>query len=222
MPSHSGEYWRKLSWQAPGSYSLAKLFEPKQVGSERLPVSEFRGPVTSLSIEKIQQAGCTVPVGVLADVAGLFRLVQKSGAIKSHHLIIGAQILKGVSHVGLHLPIGESLLLLRLRYGVGGARNLTLVAIENRHLHLSEQGNVVEVTQVGVVHFPSDVSLADRLLQSVLAVGGGDPLRCCPQVGPVLQRERLKVVHVALDRLVIERPGYVVVRCDRFVSQQLA
>ncbi len=108
------------SWQAPGSYSLAKLFERQQVGSERLAVSELYGPVAPLRIKKIQQAGCAVPVSVLADVAGLLRLVQIPGAIKSDDLVVGAQILKGISNVGQHLPVGESLLLLGL--GDGKAR----------------------------------------------------------------------------------------------------
>src|SRR5271168_4227352 len=135
----------KWSWQAPGSYSLAKLFEREQIGSERLAVGELCGPKASLSVEKIKQAGCAVPVGVLADVAGLLCFVQIFGAIKSHNLVVGAYILESVPHVCQHLPVGESLLLLRLRHGKGGTRNFPLVAIENRHLHLPEQGNIVEV-----------------------------------------------------------------------------
>ncbi len=109
-------------------------------------------------------------------------------------------------------PFAESLLLLRLRDGEGGARNFPLVTIENWHLHLPEQGNVVEIPEVGVVDFSRDVSFADGLLQCVLAVGGGHSLLCCPQVRSVLQGRRLKVVQVAFDRLVIECPGYVIIR----------
>ncbi len=75
---------------------------------------------------------------------------------------------------------------------------------------------------MGIVDLSGDVSFADGLLQCVLAVGSGHALLGRPQIGPVLQRRRLKVFHVALHRLVIERAGHVIVRRDRFVAQQLA
>ncbi len=86
---------------------------------------------------------------------------------------------------------------------------------------MPEQGNVVQITNVRVIDFTGDVSLADRLLQCALAVRGSHSLLRCPQVRPVLQSFRLKVVQVALDGLVIECPSHVIVRCYRFVSQQL-
>ena len=59
------------------------------------------------------------------------------------------------------------------------------------------------------------------LLQCVLAVRGSDSLLRRPQVWPVLQGFCLKVVQVALDRLVIECPSHFIVRRYRLVSQQL-
>ena len=41
------------------------------------------------------------------------------------------------------------------------------------------------------------------------------------QVRPVCQGLCLKVIQVALHCLVVERPGHVIVRADRFISQQL-
>src|SRR5271156_1627207 len=120
----------KGSWQAPGSYSFAKLFECDQVRSERLAVGELCGPVAPFRIKKIKQAGCAAPVGILAYVARLLRLVQIPGAIKSHQLVVGVQVLKGVPHVRQYLAVRESFLFLRLRDGIGGAGNLALVAIE--------------------------------------------------------------------------------------------
>ena len=99
--------------------------------------------------------------------------IEIAGAVESDDLIVGVRILKGVPHVRQHLSVGEFLLLLGLRDGESGARNFSLVAIEDRHLDLPEQRNVIQITEVGVVDLPRDVSFADGLLQCVLAVRGG-------------------------------------------------
>ena len=178
----------------------------------RAPASRKRAPAGSrvawpeaaLRIEKVEQAGCAVPVGVFGDVAGFLRLVEISGAIERDDLVVGAEALERVAHVGEHLAVGEHLLLLGLGDGKSGARNLALVAIEDRVVALAKERNVVEVADVGVVDLPRDISFANGLLQLVLAVGGGHAELRCLQVGPGLQRLGLEVVDGARDRLVIE------------------
>ena len=54
-----------------------------------------------------------------------------------------------------------------------------------------------------------------------MAVRGSDSLLRRPQIRPGLQCLCLKVFHVALDRLIVEAAGHVVVRAYRFIAQQL-
>ena len=133
-------------------------------------------PITAFGIKKIKQARCAVPVGVFADIAGLLRLIEISRAIEADDLIVGAQIFKRVPYIRQHLSACELLLLLCLRNGKAGARDLSLVAIEDRQLDLPEERNVVQRADVRVADLARDVSFADGLLQFVLAVRGGHSL----------------------------------------------
>ena len=85
--------------------------------------------------------------------------IEIAGAIEVHDLVVGAQIFIGVSHIGHHLAARELLLLLGLRDGKAGARDFALVAIEERQLHLAEEGDVVQVTEVGVINLAGEIRL---------------------------------------------------------------
>src|SRR6476620_4340113 len=63
--------WIASSWQAPGAHGLSQLLERQHVTGERLPVCKLRRPITALGIEKIEQAGSSPLVGVLADIPGI-------------------------------------------------------------------------------------------------------------------------------------------------------
>src|SRR5579871_1253545 len=126
------------SWQAPCSYSLTKLFDSEQIRSECLAIAELCRSIAALRVEKIQQTGCAMPVGVLADVTGLFRLVEITRTIESDNFVVGAQIFKGIPHIRQYLSRRELCLLLGLSDREARACNLPLIAIEDRHLDLSE------------------------------------------------------------------------------------
>ena len=72
-----------------------------------------------------------------------------------------------------------------------------------------------------VVALHGDILLANRLLQFVLAAGGGYALLRRAEIRPVLQSLQLKVFQIALQRLIVERPRDVVVGRNGFVTQQL-
>src|ERR1700684_3211209 len=120
------------SWQAPGSYRFAQLLDGQQIRSQCLAVGELYGTITAFRIEKIEKARRPTAICVFVDVPRLLRLIEVAGAVESHNLVVAAPIFKRVLHVGQHLPLRELLLLLCLRHRVSGARDLTLVAIENR------------------------------------------------------------------------------------------
>src|ERR1700730_18312228 len=94
-----------FSWQTPGSHGFAKLFNREKVGSERLTIGELYGSKATFGIEKIEEACGAAPVGVFADIAVLLRLVEVTRAIEADDLVVRAQILKGIPHIGQHLPI---------------------------------------------------------------------------------------------------------------------
>ncbi len=73
---------------SPRSHGFAELLEREQIGRERLAVSQLRGAIAALRIEKIQQARGAAPVGVLADVAVLLRLVEITRAVELDDLVV--------------------------------------------------------------------------------------------------------------------------------------
>ena len=101
-------------------------------------------------------------------------------------MVIGAQILEGVPHIGQDLTVREFLLLLDLRDGVAGARDFALIAVEDGKLNLSEERSKVEAVDMRVVDLRGDVLLADSPLQLVLAVCGGHTLLRGEQVRTTL------------------------------------
>src|SRR5271170_5985425 len=128
-----------LSWQAPRSCRLAYLLNRKQIRRERLAVGELGTSIAAFRVKKIKQTRCAVPVSVFAYVARLLRRVQIARAIEADDLIVGAQIFKSVPYIRKNLAVREFLLLLGLRNRITGARNFSLIAIENRQLDLPKQ-----------------------------------------------------------------------------------
>src|ERR1017187_3412512 len=209
------------SWQAPGSYGFAKLFEREQVRCKCLSVAELNCSIAALRIEEIKQAGSSMLVGELSDFEGLLSVVEIARPIEGNDLIVRANVLKSIPHVGQHLSVRVLLQFLCLCDGEAGAGNFPLVAIENGNLNLTEQRDIVAITEVGVADLTRNISLADGLLQRMLAVRCIDSQLRSMQIRPVLKSLCLEVFKISHDRLVIERSGNVIVSVYRFISEQL-
>src|ERR1700722_2269014 len=98
--SQSGANLGVESGQRPRAHRLAQLLQSEQVRGQGLPVGKLRSPVAALGIQKIEQAGASVPVGIFADVARPRGRIQIPRNIQQHHLVIGSQALIGVVDIG--------------------------------------------------------------------------------------------------------------------------
>src|ERR1035438_324888 len=140
-------------------------------------------------------------VSELSDIEGLLSVVEIARPIEGNDLIVRANALKSIPHVGQHLSARVLLLFLCLCDGEAGARNFPLVAIENGDLNLPEQRDIVGGTEVGVAGLTGYIPLADGLLQCMLAVRGIHSQPRCLQVRSVLKRLNLKVFKISRNWL---------------------
>ena len=158
-----------FSWQSPCSDGLAHLFERGHVTGKSLAIGELIGAIGAFGVEIIEQAGGAALVGVLADVAGLFGLVDVAAAIELDDLIVGVKSGVGVDDVGEHLLRGFAGEFLVLRDGVTRAGNFALVAIEDGELDVEEEGAGVGGGDVGIVEAGAEVALAVGVGERFLA-----------------------------------------------------
>src|SRR4029077_15949129 len=209
------------SRQRPHSYRFSQLLEREQVGRQRLAVRQLRRAITSFSIKEIQQAGASVPVGVLTDVSVLLCNLEIAGTKESDHLVVRPQSLVCVAHISESLTVGRLLLLLRLRNSEAGACDLALVAIKDWQRNAPINRSGVDSVHVGVVALNRNVLFADRSLQLILTAGSCYALLGGAEVRAVLQGFHLKILQVAHEGLIVERSGHVVIGGNGLVSQQL-
>ena len=186
------------SWQVPRSYRFLQLLQRRHVRGQRLAIGQLNRPVAALGIQKIQKAGGAAFVGILADVARILRLLEIPGSVELHHFVVALDRLVGIGHVGENRIAGRLLLLLRLRKRVAGARDLSLIAVEDRQLKISEDGSGVLPGNVGEIVSAVYVDLGVRFGQQDLALGRGYPQFRGTEVGPLAQRLRLQVFQVRL------------------------
>src|ERR1019366_7359848 len=112
------------SWQIPRSFRFLQLLERRHISGQRLAIGQFHSPVAALGIQKIQEACGAALVSILTDVARVLRLFKVAGGL---------------------------LLLLCLRERMAGACDLSLIAVKDRQLKISENasgvlaGNVVKI-----------------------------------------------------------------------------
>ena len=149
-----------LSWKVPCADGLAQLFESEHVVGKGLAVGQLVGAVGALGIEKIEEAGGAAAIGVLADIAGLFGLVNVAAAIKLNDLVVGAEIFVGVHNVGGNLLRGFAEKLLGLGDGVAGARDFALVAIEDSQGNAERYGRAADARSMRVAEARGEVLLA--------------------------------------------------------------
>src|SRR5208282_3329078 len=220
--------WFKL--QRPSEYKLwqnshpdrfSKLLQSQQVRSKSLSVGKLSSSIAALSVQKVEQACSATPVRIFADVAVLLRNFEVAGAIELDHAVVLPQPFIGIVHIRHHLSARGFFLFLRLWDGKACARNLALVAIENRKRNAAVECRGVDAVDVGVVGLDGDVLLANRPLQIILASCCGHPFSRRTIVGAILHGFELQVFTIAPHRLIVERPCYVIVRRNGFVSQQL-
>jgi hypothetical protein len=177
--------------------------------------------VAALRIQKVEQVHRATLVCVFTDVAVLLGYFEVARAIELDHMVVHPKSFEGIVYICQYLTVRGFLLLLRLGDGEAGASDFTLIAIEDGKRDASVEVGRVDAIDVGVVGLGGDVRLANRLLQFVLAVRGGHPLLRRVVVRPVLESFDLQIFEIALHRLIVEGPGYVIVGRNGFISEQL-
>src|SRR5450631_3683216 len=210
------------SRQSSHADCFSKLLKREQIGCERLSVGELRCAVAALGIEKVEQARGPTLVGVLADVPVLLRNVEIARAKERNHLVVRPQTLIGVTYIGEGLTVCRFLLFSRLGNGEARLGDFALVAVKDRQRNAPVERSRIDCVDVGVVGLNGHVGLTDRPLQFVLTVRSSYALLSRVQVRPVLQCLQLQVFEVALQGLIVERPRYIVVGGNGFVSEQLS
>src|ERR1700720_4068177 len=131
------------SWQVPRSFRFLQLFQRRHIRCQRLAIGQLHRSVAALGIEVIQETGGATLVSILTDVARVLRLLEIAGGVKLHHFFVAPNRLVGIGHVGKNRIAGRLLLLLCLRQSKAGPCDLSLIAVENRQLKISEDGSGV-------------------------------------------------------------------------------
>src|ERR1700692_153938 len=140
-----------FSWQAPRSFRFLQLLQRGHIRGQRLPIGQLHRSVAALGIQIIQETGSASLVSILTDVARVLRLLEVARGIELHHFFVAPDGLIGIGYVGKNGITGRLLLLLCLRQCMAGACDLSLIAVEDRQLKISEQrsgilaGNVSEI-----------------------------------------------------------------------------
>src|SRR5580700_2210447 len=180
-----------FSWQSPCSYGLAQLLKRGHIACKSLAIGKLIGAIGALGVEIVEEAGGAALVGVLADVAGLFGMVDVAPAIELDDLIVAVKGLVGVDHVREHLLRSFAGEFLILRDGVARARDFALVAIEDRELDVEEECAGVGGGYVGIVEAGTQVALAVGDGERFLAAREDHILLGGAEVGAATEREGL-------------------------------
>src|ERR1035441_3588858 len=208
------------SWQVPRSFRFLQLLERRHISGQRLAIGQFHSPVAALGVQKIQEACSAALVSILTDVARVLRLFEVAGGVKLHHFFVAPDRLIGIGNVGKNRIAGRLLLLLCLRERMSGTRDLSLVAVEDRQLKVSEDGSRVLAGNVVEIISTVYIDLGVRFGQENLALCGGDPQFSGTEVGPLAQRPRLQVFQVPFERLIRQIAHHVEVGRYRVVAQE--
>jgi hypothetical protein len=91
--------WPEKLRQVSDSHGFAQLLEREQIGCECLAVSEFRGAITTLRVQKIDQGEAAAVVGVIGDVPGLLGGVSILVPVQQDHSFTGFQSFVDVIYV---------------------------------------------------------------------------------------------------------------------------
>src|SRR5262249_41861614 len=146
-------------------------------------VSKLVGPISAFGIEIVEKTRGAVAIGVFANVARLFRLINIAAAIELNDLVVGAQIFVGVHHIGRNLLRTFTQLFLSLRDGIAGARDFGLVAIEDGQWNAEGKCGAAGTRSVRVAHSGGEVLFAVDFGKRQLAARGRDALLRGEQIG---------------------------------------
>jgi hypothetical protein len=103
----------------------------------------LKGEVAALGIEKIQQAGSTAFIRILADIARILSLLEVPGSIELHYFVVARDRLIGIGNIGENRIAGCSLLLLCLGERVIATCDLSLITIEDGQFKIHKDGSSV-------------------------------------------------------------------------------
>src|SRR6185312_58821 len=164
------------SWQTPGANRLSQLLQAEHVGGQRLAISELSGSVAAFGVKKIQQGGGASFVGVGADVARIFGLLEVAGGIKLYHFLVCRRGFIGIDHVS-HYRIRRSFFReLSLCTREAGAGDFTLIAVKDRNGNAGEPGKRTQARSVRIIGGESHILLSVGFGKVDLALGCIDAL----------------------------------------------
>jgi len=165
------------SWQVPRSFRFLQLLERGHISGQRLAIGQLHSPVAALGIQKIQETGGAALVSILTDIARVLRLLEVAGSVQLHHFLVAPDRLIGIGNVGKNRIAGGLLLFLGLSERMSGARDLSLIAVEDRQLKISEDGSGVLAGDVGEIVSAVHIDLGVRFGQWIWLCAAVIPIR---------------------------------------------
>ena len=179
------------------------------------------GAISTFGIQIVQQAGGAALVGVFADVPRFLGLTDITAFIQANNFVVGFQVAVRAHHICQYLLRGLQFQFLRLGDGVFRARNLSLVAVENRQVNIEVKCAAALPVGVCVIEGHIQIALAVGLRQGFLASGRDHALLRGLQVRPRAQRQCFQIVDAGLDRRIGQLAVHVIIIRHRFKSQIL-